>query len=134
MRAMPVSRVTKRLVDAMKPGDLVWDSDVRGFGIRCQEGRKIYILKAQVNGRSRWFSIGPHGSPWSPDQARDEAQRLLGEIKAGVNVVAIREARTKSASVAYLCQRYMEEHATPHKKPRSARADQQDITNHIKPV
>jgi hypothetical protein len=27
-------------------------------------------------------SIGKHGSPWSPDTARQEARRVLGEIAA----------------------------------------------------
>lgn len=55
-------RITKRTVDALKPGEIVWDSEVKGFGIRCQRVAKVYVLKTRVGGRQRWLSIGRHGS------------------------------------------------------------------------
>ncbi len=38
-------------------------------------------------GRQRWHTIGRHGAPWTPDQARDEAKRLLLEIARGSDPV-----------------------------------------------
>jgi ABC-type Na+ transport system ATPase subunit NatA len=54
-------RLTKAVVDRMGSGVIVWDSDVRGFGVRCQRKAKKYVLKTRVNGRQRWFTIGEHG-------------------------------------------------------------------------
>jgi hypothetical protein len=71
-----VRRISMRVVEQLAPGQIVWDTEVRGFGIRCQRAKKIYILKAAIAGRQRWFSIGEHGAPWTPDLARKEAQRL----------------------------------------------------------
>ena len=38
-------RITKRQVDALKPGDsILWDGAVKRFGVRCQRSAKVYIL------------------------------------------------------------------------------------------
>ena len=39
------SRITKRLVDSLKPGATIWDGDVAGCGIRCPRDRRISVLK-----------------------------------------------------------------------------------------
>ena len=75
-----MSRITKRTVDALKPGDLVWDDDVSGFGVRRQRKAKTYVLKFRAGGRQRWYTIGKHGSPWTVEKARPEAKRLLGKV------------------------------------------------------
>ena len=38
-------RITKRVVDGLQPGEIVWDADVKGFGVRCQRIAKVYMLK-----------------------------------------------------------------------------------------
>jgi integrase len=127
-------RITMRVVENLKPGEIAWDSLVRGFGVRCQRARKVYILKANISGRPRWFSIGEHGAPWTPDTARAEAQVLWGKIRAGEDLAAVREARRQRATVADLCARYLEEHAREHKKASSAHLDERNIENHIRPL
>ena len=32
----PATKITKAAVDRLTPGDLVWDAEIRGFGVRCQ--------------------------------------------------------------------------------------------------
>ena len=81
------AKITKRAVDQLSAGDrdkvLWWDAEIKGFGVRCRSsGAKHYLLKMRVGGRQRWLTIGRHGSPWTPDQARGEALRLLG-LKSG---------------------------------------------------
>jgi integrase len=127
-------RITKRVVDTLQPGDIIWDTDVTGFALRCQGKRKTYVLKARVNGRIRWFTIGRHGTPWTPETARHEAQRLWGDIRSGVNLVALREARREQPTVAELCDRFLKEHAKEHKKPGGYRNDDRNIRNHVKPL
>ena len=128
------TRITMRVVESLTPGAIVWDSVVRGFAVRCQRARKVYILKANIAGRPRWFSIGEHGAPWTPDTARAEAQVLWGKIRAGEDLAAMREARRQRATVADLCARYLEEHAREHKKASSAYLDERNIENHIHPL
>ncbi len=45
----PSKRITKRQVAALKPGSLLWDGAVRGFGVRCQQAAKVYVLKTRVS-------------------------------------------------------------------------------------
>ena len=51
-----------------------WDGAVSGFGARRQDGEVIsYIVVYRTReGRQRTYTIGKHGSPWSPDTARQE--------------------------------------------------------------
>ena len=127
-------RISIRVVEALEPGEIVWDNVVRGFGVRCQRAKKVYILKANIGGRQRWFSIGEHGAPWTPDTARGEAQRLWGEIRSGTDLAAVREARRHRPTMTDLCTRYIEEHAREHKKASSAHLDERNIENHIRPL
>lgn len=127
-------RITKRTVDALRPGEIVWDSAVKGFGVRCQRDAKVYILKARVGGRQRWFSIGRHGTPWTPEKARYEAQRIWGDIRDGRDPAVIREANRNKPTVAELCERFLSEHAAEHKKASSRRMDAANIRNHVLPV
>jgi integrase len=61
----------------------LWDSAVNGFGARKQTKGVFYYLRYRHNGTQIMKSIGRHGSPWTPDTARNEAQRLLGTLAGG---------------------------------------------------
>jgi len=86
-------RLTKRLVDAVEGTDgtdtYLWDSDVKGFGVRVQStaGVKSFVLKYGLGkrGRVRKFTIGRMGAPWTVETAREEARRLLGVVALGVD-------------------------------------------------
>jgi len=79
--------ISVRTVQALGPGETIWDADhkeaVRGFGVRRQRGTPVYVVKFRAFGRQRFFTIGPHGSPWTPEKARKEAKRLLGLVAEG---------------------------------------------------
>src|SRR3954462_3919582 len=100
-------RISIRVVDARTPGLAIWDTDVRGFGVRRQTEKRIYLLKARFAGRQRWFTIGEHGSPWTPDTARREAQRLWGLIRSGVDPAHVRPPAAKKETMADLCERFL---------------------------
>jgi integrase len=127
-------RITKRTVDLLKRGALVWDLDVKGFGVRRQRTRKVYLLKARINGRQRWITIGDHGAPWTPESARKEAQRLWGEIRSGVDLARLRARQRDSFNVIDLCEKYLGEYAREHKKTSSVRMDEKNIANHVLPL
>ena len=121
-RGVPMGGITKRAVDAMEPGTLVWDADVSGFGVRCRaSGSRHYVLKFRVGGRQRWITIGRHGAPWTPHTARLEARRLLGEVVAGRDPADARDSGKTAPTVADLAGRFMREHVEAKRKPRTAR-------------
>src|SRR5688572_10448555 len=82
---MPVARLTKRTVDGALAADrdwFLWDKDLAGFGLKISPaGRRTYVCQYRLGGGRRGatkrFTIGVHGSPWTADQARAEAKRIL---------------------------------------------------------
>ena len=53
------------------------------------------------------YTIGRHGSPWTPETAREEAIRLLGEVVKGGDPTADKIAGRKAITVAELCRQYL---------------------------
>lgn len=92
-----MAKITIRAVEAITPGETLWDGSVRGFGVRRQRGDPFYVLKYRLAGRQRWESIGRHGSPWTPETARREAMRRLGLIAAGQDPAEVAKAQAKAA-------------------------------------
>src|SRR2546421_12839038 len=82
-------RITKRIVDSTLPDPggreaFIWDSDVKGFGLRIKpSGVKSYVLKYRIGRRTRRLTIGKHGSPWTPEKARQRAGDLLHAVNDG---------------------------------------------------
>jgi integrase len=125
--------ISIRAVQALQPGSVLWDTNVRGFGVRRQRRDAFYVLKYRSNGKQRFLTIGRHGSPWTPETARREAQRLLGAVASGADPAAPSNVETLEAVIeAYLRQsitwqrpnshmqiaRYLRQHWAPlHGKP-----------------
>ncbi len=134
-------RLTKRAVDAANAGDrtaIVWDDELRGFGLRVTpNGVKSYILNYRVghgrNAPMRRITIGKHGSPWTPESARREALRLKGNVTSGADPVAERKAVAKSMTLGDLCALYFAEGAR-HKKPSTLKSDEGRLRNHVLPL
>jgi integrase len=80
---MAVAKITIRAVEQLQPGSRVWDTVVQGFGVRRQKDGAYYYLRYRRNGVQSMRSIGRHGSPWTCETARKEAQRLLGALVGG---------------------------------------------------
>lgn len=113
-------KITKRTVDALKPGQLVWDADVKGFGVRCQRVAKVYFLKTRVGGRQRWIKIGRHGSPWTVETARAKALSLLGEKAAGRDPAQARDAEKNHRIVKDLITEFLTDHVEAKRKASTA--------------
>jgi integrase len=101
-------RIGIREVRALQPGTVLWDTQVRGFGARRVESDAvIFVLKYRTKaGRQRWHRIGRFNSPWTPDEARDEARRLLGDVARGADPGAGR-TQHGAITVAQLCSTYI---------------------------
>jgi integrase len=61
----------------------LWDDKVIGLGARKQTRGVFYYLRYRHNGAQIMKSIGRHGSPWTPDTARNRARELLGTLAGG---------------------------------------------------
>jgi len=106
------TKITKRSVDATKFPDtgqiFLWDSELPGFGLRVTPTRKTYIVQSRVAGKTVRTTIGTHGA-LTPDQARREAMKLLGEMAKGVNLnQAEKEAKLKGVTLAEAFRDYLQ--------------------------
>ncbi len=109
--------ITIRTIESIKPclgrDVYTWDSNLRGFGLRTTpRGVKSYVLQYRVNGGpARRKTIGIHGSPWTTQTARKEAERLLMIIRQGVDPVEeARDAkrREKLLNFSAYCDQFVE--------------------------
>lgn len=127
--------ITKRAVDAAKPGETFWDAEVKGFGVRVSaRGAKSYVLKYRRGPVQRWLTIGLHGSPWTPEAARKEAKRLVGLIQSGADPAMDRKRDREAATFEVFAIRYIDDYAKVFKKASTAAEDERNLRLHILPV
>jgi Arm DNA-binding domain len=137
-------KIGLRDVRALEPGGIIWDAAVVGFGARRQRSEAIsYVLVYRTQeGRQRWHTIGRHGSPWTPDTARAEAQRLLGNVVTGADPAATKKTKRQAATVSELCDLYLADAEAGRlltrrkvaKKSSTLAIDKGRIERHIKPL
>ncbi len=111
--------ITRPVVARLMPGSILWDGKISGFGARRRNsGAIIYFLQYRAGrgrgARLRWVTIGKHGSPWTPETARVEAERLLGLAKSpskAVDPATQRDREKKSSTIALLAEEFQAAHA-----------------------
>lgn len=138
-------KLSKRVVDqsTIAQSDyFIWDDELPGFGLRVfTSGRRSYLVQYRAGGRTRRFTIGPHGV-WTPETARREARILLGRIAGGENPAEEKQLDTKAITIKELCTRYLadcEAGLVPGKsgrpkKPSTLQIDRSRIRRHILPL
>lgn len=99
---MPVGKITKRSVDVLTPAAsdvFLWDDLLKGFGLRLTpKGARSYVVQYRMGGRqtpSRRYTIGKHGSPWTPEGARREAERILIMVRQGLDPLEAKSERER---------------------------------------
>ena len=121
-----------------------FDDKVTGFGARRQKSDAVsYVVFYRTNeGRQRWHTIGRHGAPWTPDMAREEAKRLLGDVARKLDPAADKRAARNAQTVSELCDLYLADaeagrlltRRKTEKKASTLAIDRGRIARHIKPL
>lgn len=108
-------RITLTVVGTLPAGTTVWDTDVRGFCARRQRSSTVsYLVKTRVGGQIRWYTIGRHGQPWTPETARKRALKILADPDA----VDAEKAQAQADRFADATEQFFATHG-PKLKPRS---------------
>lgn len=112
-------KLTKKFVDSAvceegKIQTIYWDSELKCFGIRVTPTNKTYVVQTRVSGKSVRVTIGKHG-PFTPEQARTDAKRLLVDMARGLNPnqfkkdCAAKGVTLKEAYQTYIASRKLSE-------------------------
>lgn len=81
---------------------------------RRQKDAVSYAVKMRVSGRQRFFTIGRHGQPWTPETARRRALAIL----ADPSIAERPEPEDKPTTFAQLSEAFFREHG-PSLKPKT---------------
>jgi len=108
-----MTKITKKAVDAAHPTEketLLWDDEIRGFGLRVKpNGTKSFLIQYRnKNGRSRRLTIGRYGVI-TPEEARNQARIKLAEVSKGFDPAEIRANDRNALTVKDLCREYLAE-------------------------
>jgi integrase len=126
--------ITIRTVEALEPGEIVWDTRLKGFGCRRQLRGCSYVLKCRVHGRQQFLTLGQHG-PLTPDTARKKAKQILGEVAAGKDPQAEKaEAKSNAAHIlGKIVQDYLV-YAEKKQRSRYFKETKRHLTKRWKPL
>ena len=91
--------ITKSVVDAMVPGEIIWDTKLIGFGVRYQRRDKVFVYKCRIGHRQRWFAIGKYGQPWTVGEAESRVKVIQGDIAKDLDPAAIRDERVSNPTL-----------------------------------
>jgi integrase len=131
------ARITKRMIDGLKPGQIIFDESLKGFGARRRSDAISYFVKYRVGtgraARQRWFILGKHGA-LTPAQARKAASKVLLRVSQGEDPAATREHEQGAQTVADLWELYRKRHGLPAKKPRTLAEDDALARDYIVPA
>lgn len=95
-------KITKTVVDKIQPPTdkaqaFYRDDTLKGFAVRITaSGVKSFVVEKSINHKVRRITLGRYGV-LTVEQARREAQKLLGKIASGTDPIAEREEKKAQA-------------------------------------
>ena len=116
---MPTVDLTPRLARESEPGPrdtFLFDRTLPGFGLRIHpSGRKVWIVQARIEGRSRRIVIARHGEI-ELAEARRRARDMLARVRAGGNPADDIQTEKETPTLRAFADEYLRR-CDPHWKP-----------------
>ncbi len=134
-------KLTKRVIDsAVSRAEryYMWDPELRGFGLKVEaSGTRTYVLRYRPKGLGsrapkRFITIGRHGV-LTVEQARSQAQILLGRVAKGEDPAAQISSQKEALSFEELMDHFLQEHVRPKRKQRTAEFYETLLRKHALP-
>ena len=99
---------------------ILFDNSLIGFGLRIHpSGRKVWIVQARIEGRSRRIVIARHGE-MELAEARRRARDMLARIRAGENPANDIRREKQTPTLREFADEYLRR-CEPHWKPSGRR-------------
>ncbi|WP_206991590.1 site-specific integrase [Hyphomonas sp. KY3] len=131
-----MGKLTKKTIDAARAESkehFLWDSELRGFGLRISpKGKKTFIVQYRKGGRTCRMSLGPYGT-LTPDEGRRLAKHTLGNVAMGDDPALERRIERKAPNMAALCDRYVQDHVMVRCRPSTQYEHKRVCEFYIKP-
>lgn len=132
-------KLTKSFIDgiAIKNKEVIyWDTELPCFGLRVTPtGNKSYMVQYRNKERlTRKYTIGKHGAPWTPEEARKKAKSVLLDVGNGHDPAGKKVEEREALTITELCDLYLKDGPAwkPDKKQSTWDADAAIIKRHIK--
>jgi integrase len=124
---MPIAKLTKRIVDTIKPGDgrvIYYDTELKGFGLKVSAGgAKSWCVEYRPGARGRGIAkrrmVLASANTLTPEQARNAARDILARVALGEDPAASRSAAREMPNFREFAARYLAEEAEAKLKPRT---------------
>ena len=125
--------LTKRSVENLAPGAgpwIAWDDKLSGFGVKVlPSGTKSFLINYRANGGGRYapnrrLVVGRFGR-MTVDQARRQAQALLGRVAAGEDPSRERKAARGLPTLREAFEEYLE--SNPNRAERTVNLYRQNL-------
>jgi len=130
-------RLTKRIIDTLEvtgTDHIIWDNQLSGFGIRISpKGRKTFVVQYRHHGKSKKVRLGKYGLV-TVDQARKEAQTILGALASGKNPSIAVQRHIKSPTLNKVAKRFLDEYVAVRLKPGTQANYRQVLKCYVLPV
>jgi len=125
-------RTIKNLSNSESGTRIVWDSELKGFGVRRTDaGAVTFILNYRAHGRQRRFKIG-RAPEWTAEAARAEAAKIKPKIDSeGFDPLEAKQKAAEEPTVADLADEYLK--TREDKSASTKRNDKAAIGEIIKP-
>jgi len=108
-------KLTKKVVDEMPfpvgRQDLIWDKDLKGFGLRLSPSKKTYIVQGRIHGTgaTRRVSLGEHGV-LTLQEARKRAKKELSAMLEGTDPAQEKKrAKVEAVTLRKVVEGYLED-------------------------
>lgn len=133
---MPVIKLTKREIDKIKPQgrDMeFWDAEDQGFYLKVTPaGKKVfYFFYRNKYGQKRKLRLGDYG-PLTPTDARKKFIEAMADVQGGNDPAAEKKQAKQASTFDELANKYLEEYARVHKKPRSVKDDEYNLERFLR--
>jgi hypothetical protein len=119
------TKLTKRTVDGAVPAGgryFLWDLEVKGFGLKVEpSGIKTYFVRYRPRGLGqsapkRFVTLGRHG-PLTADEARKQAQILIGQVAVGQDPAGAIADSKQSKTFKEIADKFLAEHVATKRMP-----------------
>lgn len=113
--------ITTTVIEALKPGEIVMDTDEPSFGVRRQKAKAVFFVRKHANGHRHFLSIGECGTGGlTTTAARKQAGDHVAAIRNGLSPAEQRAKTRAVPTVNAFADTWLEAHVDAKLKPSTA--------------